>query len=139
MPLVNVDKRRTSIFFPTNLICGLKTEKYFLLFLTVILFSNPVLANYEGGLEGYEIGTQAKIDGLERVTQELVAPPFLPLHEQVATGEPRVIQIKMVIEEKEIEVESGVFIWAFTFNGSVPGPIIVAHENDYIELTLVNL
>jgi nitrite reductase (NO-forming) len=29
-------------------------------------------------------------------------------------------------------------MWAFTFNGSVPGPIIVVHEGDYVELTLVN-
>ena len=44
----------------------------------------------------------------------------------------------MVVEEREIEVAPGVFIWAFTFNGSVPGPIIVVHEGDYVELTLVN-
>ena len=44
----------------------------------------------------------------------------------------------MVIEEKELEIAPGVFIWAFTFNGSVPGPIIVVHEGDYVELTLVN-
>lgn len=113
-------------------------KKYFFFFVTVILFSNPVLAYNEGGLEGYEIGTLAKIEGLVRVTQKLVAPPFLPQHEQVTTGEPRVIQVKMVIEEKEIEVEPGVFMWAFTYNGSVPGPIIIAHEEDYIELTLVN-
>ena len=35
-------------------------------------------------------------------------------------------QIRMVVEEKEIEVEPGVFMWAFNYNGSVPGPIIVA-------------
>ena len=29
-------------------------------------------------------------------------------------------------------------MWAFTFNGSVPGPIIVVHVGDYVELTLVN-
>ena len=32
----------------------------------------------------------------------------------------------MTIEEKEIEVEPGVFIHAMTFEGNVPGPIIVA-------------
>ena len=78
------------------------------------------------------------VSGLERVTQELVAPPFFPDHEQVNTGEPRVVEIRMVVEEKEIEVASGVFMWAFTFHGSVPGPIIVVHEGDYVELTLVN-
>ncbi len=45
----------------------------------------------------------------------------------------------MFIEEKEIEVEPGVFMWAFTFNGSVPGPLIIVHEGDYVELTLKNL
>ena len=44
----------------------------------------------------------------------------------------------MVVEEKEIEIAPGAFIWAFTFNGTVPGPVIVVHEGDYVELTLVN-
>ncbi len=78
------------------------------------------------------------IAGLERVTQELVAPPALPRHEQVATGDPRVVQVRMVVSETEAEIAPGVFVWAFTFNGSVPGPMIVVHEGDYIELTLVN-
>ena len=33
---------------------------------------------------------------------------------------------------------AGTTINAMTFNGSVPGPIIVVHQNDYVELTLVN-
>ncbi len=78
------------------------------------------------------------IEGLERVTQTLVAPPFLPQHEQVAKGPAKVVQIRMVIEEKELEIDKGVFINAFTFNGSVPGPMVVVHQNDYVELTLVN-
>ena len=78
------------------------------------------------------------IADLERVTQELVPPPFLPEHEQVWGGEPRVVEVRMEIEETEIEVAPGQFVWAFTFNGSVPGPIIVVHEGDYVELTLVN-
>jgi len=78
------------------------------------------------------------IEGLERVTQTLVAPPYLPEHEQAVTGPPKIVQVRMVMEEKEIEIDKGVFIHAFTFNGSVPGPIIVVHENDYVELTLVN-
>ncbi|SMN12028.1 Copper-containing nitrite reductase [uncultured Candidatus Thioglobus sp.] len=91
-----------------------------------------------GGLEGYEVGVKADVNKLKKITQKLVAPPFLPEHDQIATKKAKIIQIKMVIEEKEIEVEPGVFIWAFTYNGSVPGPIIVAHEGDYIELTLIN-
>ena len=80
----------------------------------------------------------AGTEGLERVTQTLVAPPFLPAHEQTSNGSPRVVQIRLVIEEKRIEVTPGASIWALTFNGSVPGPIIVVHEKDYVELTLVN-
>ena len=78
------------------------------------------------------------VSRLERVTQTLVEPPFLPRHEQIYTGAPRVVEVRMEIEEKEIEVAPGHFVWAFTFNGSVPGPIIVVHEGDYVELTLVN-
>ncbi len=78
------------------------------------------------------------VSGLERVTQELVAPPFFPEHSQESPAEPRVVEIRMVIEEKEIEVAPGAWMWAFTFDGSVPGPIVVVHEGDYVELTLVN-
>jgi len=91
-----------------------------------------------GGLEGYEVGKQANIKGLKRVVQELAPPPGVPKHEQTATGGPKMVQVRMVMEEKEIEIEPGVFLWAFTYNGSVPGPLIIAHEGDYIELTLVN-
>ncbi len=82
--------------------------------------------------------TPEDVSSLERVTQELVDPPFLPEHEQTYDGEPRVVEVRMVVEEREIEVAPGASIWAFTFNGSVPGPIIVVHEGDYVELTLVN-
>ena len=76
---------------------------------------------------------------LERVTQNLVAPPFLPAHEQVAEGDPKIVEVWLVVEEKLVEVgPDGAKIWAMTFNGSVPGPIIVVHEDDYVELTLVN-
>ena len=83
--------------------------------------------------------TAIDISQLDRVTQELVQPPFLPNHEQNATGDPKVVQVRMVIEEKLMEVgPNGATIQAMTFQGSVPGPIIVVHQNDYVELTLVN-
>ena len=96
----------------------------------------------DGGATSYWSGPKTwepeDVGSLERITQELVAPPSLPRHQQVDTGDPKVVQVRMVVEEKEIEVAPGVFIWAFTFDGSVPGPIIVVHEGDYVELTLVN-
>lgn len=77
-------------------------------------------------------------DDLERVTQDLVPPPSLPKHEQVTHGSPKVVQVRMVIEEKQMDIGYGASIWAMTYNGTVPGPVIVVHQDDYVELTLVN-
>jgi nitrite reductase (NO-forming) len=80
----------------------------------------------------------SRADDLERISQELVSPPFLPKHEQVDTGKPKVVQMRMVVEEKLMEIGNGAHVWAMTYNGTVPGPIIVVHKDDYVELTLVN-
>lgn len=80
------------------------------------------------------------ISSLPRVKQAMVAPPFLPEHEQVATTGPKIVEVTFVIEEKKMVIDSeGTEVWALTFNGSVPGPMIVVHEGDYVELTLKNL
>ncbi len=110
------------------------------LFIFSLLITGSVLSQYSNaaGLEGYEIGVQADVDNLPRIKQKLVSPPFVPDHEQVAIGGPKIVEVEFIIEEKEIEVAPGVFIQAMTFNGSVPGPLIIVHEGDYVELTLVN-
>ncbi len=74
----------------------------------------------------------------EIVTQTLVAPPFLPEHSQVADGPPKIVKIRMDIVEREIEVAPGVFVWQMAFNNSVPGPVPVVHQWDWVELTLHN-
>ncbi|MDT8369249.1 MAG: copper-containing nitrite reductase [Longimicrobiales bacterium] len=74
----------------------------------------------------------------ERVTQALVAPPFLPEHDQVATTPPRVVQIRMEIVEREVEIAPGVFVWQMAFDNHVPGPVPVVFQWDWVELTLVN-
>jgi nitrite reductase (NO-forming) len=77
---------------------------------------------------------------LPRVRQKLVAPPFLPDHEQAASTGPKVVEVTLTVDERKVEIDGdGTEIWAFAFNGSVPGPIIVVHEGDYVELTLQNL
>jgi nitrite reductase (NO-forming) len=77
---------------------------------------------------------------LQRVQQKLVAPPFAPEHEQTAGPEPRIIEVTLDIVEKKMVIDDeGTEVWALTFGGSVPGPLIVAHEGDYIEVTLRNL
>ena len=46
----------------------------------------------------------------------------------------------MTIDEKLIEIDDdGASVWACTFQGSVPGALIVVHQGDYVELTLKNL
>ena len=72
------------------------------------------------------------------VDQELVAPPFLPPHEQVASGPPRVVNIRMEIVEREEEIAPGVFVWQMAFDNSVPGPVPVVFQWDWVNLTLVN-
>lgn len=84
-------------------------------------------------------GHAAELDGLPRVSQTLVPPPFVPAHEQVATTGPKIVEVHMVIEEKPMAVDDdGTVVHAMTYNGWVPGPLIVAHEGDYIELTLAS-
>ena len=98
--------------------------------------------------EGEEAAPAMKVDAavaaeiakLPRVKQALVDPPFLPEHVQTHDGQPRVIEVTLPIIEKKIQIDNeGTEIWALTFNGTVPGPMIVAHEGDYVEVTLQNL
>ena len=79
------------------------------------------------------------ISTLPRVRQKLVAPPFAPQHEQIATTGPKIVEVEMVIEEKQVEIDDeGTKTWVFAYGGTVPGPLIVCHEGDYVELTLKN-
>ncbi|GGL50225.1 copper-containing nitrite reductase [Wenxinia marina] len=80
----------------------------------------------------------ADLSRLTRIRHELVAPPFVHPHDQVATGGPRIVEFTMDIVEKEIEVDRGAYLQAMTFNGSIPGPLMVVHQDDYVELTLRN-
>lgn len=68
-----------------------------------------------------------------------MAPPYAPKFDQVAEGGPKVVEVTMTIKEMRWEVDdTGAETWALTFDGSVPGPLIVCHEGDYVELTLIN-
>ncbi|MBT9246065.1 nitrite reductase, copper-containing (plasmid) [Gemmobacter fulvus] len=79
------------------------------------------------------------IASLPRVKVQLVDPPFVHAHEQVATGGPKIVEFEMTIVEKKITLDAdGATYWASTFNGTVPGPLMVVHEGDYVELTLIN-
>ncbi|WP_072388756.1 copper-containing nitrite reductase [Hyphomicrobium sp. CS1BSMeth3] len=81
----------------------------------------------------------ANIAKLPRKKVTLVQPPFVHEHDQVAKGGPKVVEFTMTIEEKPVVIDDeGTVLQAMTFNGSIPGPMMVVHEGDYVELTLVN-
>ena len=87
----------------------------------------------------YSISKADKADNLPVVIQELVKPPFVPTHNIVAKGGPKLIKVRMNVTEKVITIDKeGTKFRVFAFNDSVPGPIIVAHVGDYIELTLTS-
>ena len=78
------------------------------------------------------------IANAQSVDQTLVDPPFLPPHEQVASGPPRIVNIRLEIVEREVEIAPGVFVWQMAFNNHVPGPVPVVFQWDWVNLTLVN-
>ena len=113
--------------------------KTLILFLPLLFLGCTTVQQKKHQIEEAQSKQQVIVDvPLERVSQKLVTPPFLPIHNQIAKGKPKIVEVRLLIEEKEIQVEDGVTIQATTFNGSVPGPIIVVHQGDYVEFTLVN-
>ncbi|UXM94866.1 copper-containing nitrite reductase [Bartonella sp. HY329] len=86
-----------------------------------------------------DVKKEEDIAHLPRKKIELVAPPFVHAHEQATNDGPSIIEVTMTCEEKLITLDDqGTKTWAMTFNGSVPGPLLVVHEGDYVELTLIN-
>lgn len=91
--------------------------------------ATPALAEVPAG----DISTLPR----EKVT--LVAPPFVHAHQQVATGGPKVVEFQLTVKEQPMAIDDdGTTMQAMTYNGSIPAPMMVVHEGDYIELTLVN-
>src|SRR5690606_37798673 len=82
--------------------------------------------------------TPDQIAKLPRVKVDLVAPPFVHEHEQIASVGPKIVEFRMIIEEKEMVIDDkGTTIWAQTFNGSMPGPTMVVHSNDLVDMPFV--
>ena len=98
-------------------------------------------ASAEDAVKPAEVQKVAAIDisALPRVKQKLVAPPFTPEHERIATTGPKIVEVEITIQEKQVEIDTeGTKTWVFAYEGTVPGPLIVCHEGDYVELTLKN-
>tara|TARA_B100001063_G_scaffold40907_1_gene34744 strand:+ start:2002 stop:3180 length:1179 start_codon:yes stop_codon:yes gene_type:complete len=110
-----------------NLFNFLKKTPLFIIFIVIILFVS------------FSAAYSKSVDDLPVIVQELVKPPFVPKHNQVAVGGPKIVKITMVVDEKIITIdEDGTQFRVFAFNDSIPGPLIIVHEGDYIELTLQN-
>ena len=98
------------------------------------VIATALIFTLAGGLAGAR-----NADELPRAKVALVAPPLVHPHEQVASSGPQVIEFVMTIEEKKMVIDGqGTTLQAMTFNGSLPGPTLVVHEGDYVEVTLVN-
>jgi nitrite reductase (NO-forming) len=122
---------------------GLPGQKRVLGFILVLLGMVGSATSAAADAAGWKIPATPEIVNFKRadaevVTQTLVAPPFLPKHEQVANGLPKLVKIRMDIIEREVEIAPGAFVWQMAFNNSVPGPVPVVHQYDWVELTLHN-
>ena len=104
------------------------------------LAAAPMLVQTAAANESMNTSDAAPVDlsTLQRIRHELAVPPLVHAHEQVASTGPRIVEFTMDIVEKEIQISDDAYLQAMTFNGSIPGPMIVAHEGDYVELTLRN-
>jgi len=95
----------------------------------------PAFAEAPGAL----ISEPAESVPLERQKIDLVAPPFVHPHEQATQEPPKIIEFTLVVQEKKVVVDdAGTTMQAMTYNGSIPGPLIIVHVGDYVELTLIN-
>ena len=66
--------------------------------------------------------SEVDLSGLPRVKQELVAPPYVPAHEQVATGGPKIIEVELTSTEDRREIDDdGTMLNTLSFNGWIPG------------------
>src|SRR5215475_2593120 len=92
--------------------------------------TRPAIANVD-------FPTDARFLPRQRI--QLVDPPYVHPHEQATNQGPKVMEIRLVVEEKQMVIdEAGTKLMAMTFNGTIPAPAIVVHEGDYVEVTLVN-
>lgn len=104
------------------------------------LAASPYVHRAAASEEVMDTSAAAAVDlsSMPRIKRKLVRPPFVHDHEQIASYPPSIVEFEMKIVEQEVEVDGGAYLQSMTFNGSIPGPMMVVHEGDYVELTLFN-
>ncbi len=120
--------------------------------------TNAQGAEHEHGMTGNSTGSAPTVGipssqmGMEVVNQSLVQPPFVPVHEQsVGKQKPKVIHVDLSIEEKKFVIapakddKPAVETWGMFYRATNPdyvstnpGPTIVVHQNDVVEVHLIN-
>ena len=70
------------------------------------------------------------------IEESLVAPPAVPA--PITRHTPATVIVRLRTEEKIMDLADGVRYDFWTFNGSVPGPMIRVREGDTVELHLSN-
>ncbi|CAH1203883.1 Copper-containing nitrite reductase [Paenibacillus plantiphilus] len=104
----------------------LKLSRYAI---TLAAVSILFLASCEGNVTE-QVQTE-KVNSEQRINQ----PPVQP----IITREGQAVHIEMTAQVTDVEISKGVFYNAWTFNGTVPGPILRVKEGDTIHFTLRNM
>ena len=79
------------------------------------------------------IGAEVPAPGGPNELDELLYPPKVLAHKPG-----RLREYTLVASDRQIEVAKGVFFSGWTYNGTAPGPVIRATEDDRLRVTLVN-
>jgi nitrite reductase (NO-forming) len=109
-----------------KVIIMLKLKKLFML---TIIFA-LVLAGCSSAVETTKDKPQASQE-TEKINQTPIEP--------VITRDGSDVYIEMTSQVTDVEISSGVFYNAWTFNGTVPGPVVRVKEGDTLHYTLKNL
>lgn len=78
-----------------------------------------------------EISKAEETPSIQKVNQ----PPVDP----VIVRKGNVVNIEMTAQITDVEISKGIFYNAWTFNGTVPGPVLRVKEGDIINFTLKNI
>jgi nitrite reductase (NO-forming) len=87
--------------------------------------------------------TNTGASGIGNTSSTSSAPVVVPTHQTYIPMLPPVpqgndVNVKLVIQEKLISIAQGVAYHAWTFNGTVPGPIIHVRQGQTVHTTIVN-
>jgi manganese oxidase len=89
--------------------------------------------NHAGMGHAAMVGAQAPaVGGPHDLDALLYPPPALPHH----PGRVREYELRAI--DKDVEIAPGVFFPAWTYNGTVPGPVLRATEDDILRVNFVN-